>query len=442
MTAENTITNWMQKTLQADNTKVPDIERVFSDSCLKRCQEEVGPVTKTRFGILLRQVFGKVTITRAGRGRQRRYFYKELAWKEYTMNVESQIPVHPQPTPIVWHDTARTELFTSDDTDFSAPHDVVNRIIEDVDDANKDIKIAELEAALQEATATAANNQRELRRAHNKIRDLEASLANEREEKNSLYRALSHLQELPTREALLPYREVELTAFTTPLGILGEGAFGSVKALRDQTGAEIAVKRMASTTDLVREAINLIHLSEIEHVQQLIAIPDSHTLVTEFVHMDKSRRSTLERVLDHQDYYQLNNKDYISQCLCLTTTLMHIHFRGMLHNDIKTNNYCLVTKTEGKLIDFGLSSSLSAPLIFKDGLSSGRDWIAPEIQEGYAASIQSDLYSLGTLFKDIRQRTSVRGLSGLISLLHKRSPADRPSIIQVIDILEKCLSSQ
>jgi serine/threonine protein kinase/tetratricopeptide (TPR) repeat protein len=161
--------------------------------------------------------------------------------------------------------------------------------------------------------------------------------------------------------------------------------------------------------------------------------------------------------------------------VAMARALAFLHGRGMLHRDIKPENVLARLSAEGnlellKLVDFGLATHMSDPRrsrTVERAVSGTIDYLAPEIINGGAASIASDLYAFGTLlFKLVtgrlpfastdpiaatkakttheappplhfRPRLSV-GLSDLISSLLRLNPAERPaSARRVISLLNE-----
>ena len=78
--------------------------------------------------------------------------------------------------------------------------------------------------------------------------------------------------------------------------------------------------------------------------------------------------------------------------------LRYAHDRRVLHQDIKPGNLLVSTDGRVHLVDFGLSAvtgSLHGAVAPRVAVSNG--YTAPEVLSGGAASIASDLYSLGVM---------------------------------------------
>jgi len=101
----------------------------------------------------------------------------------------------------------------------------------------------------------------------------------------------------------------------------------------------------------------------------------------------------------------------------IATALEHAHARGILHRDIKPGNIMVSNDNAIKLLDFGLAQFLlpqdeTATLITTAGSFVGTyQYCAPEVLSGRAATIRSDLYSLGVVMYEMAcGRTPFAGL--------------------------------
>src|SRR5690348_1642630 len=173
---------------------------------------------------------------------------------------------------------------------------------------------------------------------------------------------------------------------------LGEGGMGEVWKARDtRLGRTVAVKvsKTQFSPRFDREARAAAALSH-PHICQLFDVGPNY-LVMEYV----------EGVPLHGPIPPEKAAEYALQVL---DALEALHKIGIAHRDLKPSNI-LVTKQGIKLLDFGLAIFLPESLgpeaptqtqLTQPGAMVGTPaYMAPEIWEGKAADVRSDVYSFG-----------------------------------------------
>lgn len=126
----------------------------------------------------------------------------------------------------------------------------------------------------------------------------------------------------------------------------------------------------------------------------------------------------------------------------------YIHSHGIIHRDIKPQNIFYLADGTVKLADFGIAVDMNLnETKTEKGIMGSVFYLAPEICEGKAPTIQSDIYSLGvTFFELITGRLPYedgRAIDIAISHVKKPFPSTlkfSPSIPKEIDkiILKAC----
>ncbi len=95
--------------------------------------------------------------------------------------------------------------------------------------------------------------------------------------------------------------------------------------------------------------------------------------------------------------------DWFHVCYDIADALHHIHEKGYLHCDIKTNNVLVSQSKTGYLIDFGKVKPILNPPAKKYAKSC--NYIAPEVLNGSPPSPAGDIYSFGIIIKAIGETT-------------------------------------
>lgn len=144
----------------------------------------------------------------------------------------------------------------------------------------------------------------------------------------------------------------------------------------------------------------------------------------------------------------LGRKETVSIAKDILLGLSSLHRIGILHNDLKADNILLnrnetTTRIEAYITDFGISCDLSDPQ-YRHAITINRFVASPELKKMYietrdwsALTDKSDMYSLGLLFDEwISETIDDEDLYDIVDLAMSDNPNDRPSINQLIEVLE------
>ena len=140
----------------------------------------------------------------------------------------------------------------------------------------------------------------------------------------------------------------------------------------------------------------------------------------------------------------LLDKHWLELCHQLAINLENMHDKGILHNDIKTDNILVDLKANDVriyFIDFGQATFRSGGVLhFDEGDNSDdtEDYLAPEVCSGLQSSPKSDIYSLGMILADIADEFC-ECLGQLADDMCEQEPAMRPTLEEVTEIIEELI---
>ena len=118
-----------------------------------------------------------------------------------------------------------------------------------------------------------------------------------------------------------------------------------------------------------------------------------------------------------------------------------MHDKGILHNDIKSDNILVDLRPNDVriyFIDFGQATFRSGGILHFDEGDDSEDYLAPEVCSGLKSSPESDIYSLGVIFCDIADEFC-ECLGQLADDMCKQEPVNRPTLEEIIEILEELI---
>ncbi len=232
-----------------------------------------------------------------------------------------------------------------------------------------------------------------------------------------------------------------------PVEELGKGAFGRVFLARQRDLADrlVAIKVTSDTTTEPER------LARLQHTNIVPVYSVHRTAHWQAICMPFFGRHTLK------DF----KCDSIHTVLHLITQvaagLEHAHRNGILHRDIKPANILVTDDGRPMLLDFNLSSDVTATSLTRSIVGGTIPYLAPEqmdsLQTGDAVSATADIYSLGViLFELLAGRlpfeiSASASLSALIRESHDRTKADLPLVrtfnpqvsVAVEEIVRKCM---
>lgn len=261
---------------------------------------------------------------------------------------------------------------------------------------------------------------------------------------------------------------------------LGQGGMGAVYLAEDTTlQRKVAVKTLHKShlvSPLVQERFRreALILSQLDHpnicrIHQLIETEHSDFLVLELIQGTTLRKAPV-KTFPKQRKFELAKE--------LLKALKTAHSKNIVHRDLKPENIMLDPKGQVKVLDFGisrLSHKQSLPSEeSRQKLDTGTNtipgsvlgtltYMSPEQAAGEEVTTASDIYTLGLVIQELFSETPVyesgltaeqllqfstaaktqtpqdlaSDLTQLIQRMKSRSPAERPTAIEALALLEK-----
>lgn len=216
---------------------------------------------------------------------------------------------------------------------------------------------------------------------------------------------------------------------------LGEGGFGEVyEAWDSKLHRPVAIKRLKlaadlpASADLLREArlaASLQHPAFV-HIYAIEEDGDSQSIVMELV-PGITLKAWMAAHSPSEAGYQATVLGLVRQ---IAVAMQEAHTRGLIHGDLKPSN--LIVEPSGKLriLDFGLARQTDAQATTSVSQLDPQGtiaYMAPERMTGAKASVQSDMYALGTILYEMltgaRPHAELSGLSLAAAMMQSSSDA-------------------
>lgn len=197
--------------------------------------------------------------------------------------------------------------------------------------------------------------------------------------------------------------------------VLGVGGMGIVYQVDDLLlksiglkQSELAIKVLSSEATTFDDA-DLLLVNEYQQANELHhpnIVPIQHLALCEesqrgFLVMPMIKGELLSLLLD-SPFESIPNNARLKYAIILISCIIHCHKRGVIHGDLKPSNILISDSNELYLFDFSISRNMNPvknkfAINFNQVHAWSSDYAAPEILQGNAPTIKSDLYSLSIL---------------------------------------------
>lgn len=214
-----------------------------------------------------------------------------------------------------------------------------------------------------------------------------------------------------------------------PLRALGKGTYGAVAAFRDETGQEVAIKKIPNSWQNTTEAkrclreIKLLKMLDHENVIELFQVLEPPCtvfnevyLVTELCDADLHTVINSDTPLseDHVQFFAYH----------ILRALLYLHSANVVHRDLKPMNVLVMKNCDIKLCDFGLARGRAGfdredDKWLRTEYVGTRWYRAPEVvltSSEYTAAI--DMWSAGCILGELMGRKVMFKGNDFIDQIH------------------------
>jgi len=220
---------------------------------------------------------------------------------------------------------------------------------------------------------------------------------------------------------------------------IGQGGMGIVNRAYDRlTRRPVALKRVTIPPKHLRSATiagdsHDFRLALAHEFRTLASLrhPNIISVLDYGFDADRQPFFTMELLENGQTLLRAAQGKSVSQQVDLAaqmlTALSYLHRRGILHRDLKPDNV-LVVHDEVRLLDFGLAMAEETRTV-ENEIAGTLAYLAPELLQGSAPSIESDLYAAGLMLFEMLAGRPAYSASNLLDDILNSTPEFPPNII-------------
>lgn len=190
------------------------------------------------------------------------------------------------------------------------------------------------------------------------------------------------------------------------LEVIGIGGMAVVyKALDNVLDRHVAIKvlkdEFAHDEEFRKRFVNESHaVAKLSHNNIVSVFDVSRSDVSQYIVMELIEGITLKEYLTKKGALSWQETLFFTQQIA--KALEHAHSRGIIHQDIKPHNICLLRDGTVKVTDFGIArfEKNQETRVIQEAIGSVH-YISPEQAKGSAIDHRADLYSLGVMMYEM-----------------------------------------
>ncbi|EDS89091.1 tyrosine kinase putative [Entamoeba histolytica] len=184
---------------------------------------------------------------------------------------------------------------------------------------------------------------------------------------------------------------------------IGEGSFGIVY-VGEFRGNKVAIKKMKQVEESedkkkeFEKEVAMLDKFRDEYIIQFygaVFIPNKICMVTEF-----AKYGSIQDIMNKRNITEISKKIRIKFMIDGAKGISYLHSNGILHRDIKPDNFLVVSLDDNievncKLTDFGSARNINmmmTNMTFTKGIGTPK-YMAPEVLNHQHYKMQSDIYS-------------------------------------------------
>lgn len=240
---------------------------------------------------------------------------------------------------------------------------------------------------------------------------------------------------------------------------LGAGGMGEVyRAVDTRLGRHVALKALPAnvlcdeiSVERFRREARAASLLNHSHICTVYDVGEQDG--THYIAMELMEGGTLAQVLAGRP---LSIEYVLKLGIQIADALDAIHRKGLIHRDIKPSNLFVTSRSEAKLLDFGLAkehslaaaaadtATLSGPMTLRGEVLGTVGYMSPEQAEGKNLDARSDIFSFGAVLYEMatgqRAFDGESGASIMAQILRSEPPPATSLNSQVPQELQRVIS--